>query len=437
MVAELDEADEADGAEAADGVAPAEPTPTPRPVSAPRVDRRRFHRELTPTWLAAVTALHGQPCPRLSAPDLRVAHLGVGRSVTPAVVAAVHSDASVWAWDHRPVAVELASELGEAAQLTNLVVHHHPRLPDRLGAPAPTGHRSDPVDLVVVDHVLDSLDDAGRRHVLDSIEASLRPGGVVVVTYRTAVGWAEIDPMVRLLRYMVDHHGGSVLDATRHAVTQLVRLRDAGAAYMHARPAVLAWLADLADTPPARIVEDYLDADLRPLSHARLSDALGGIGCHYVASAALDEFAAPDTGGDGSGGPTAELLATVDAAPSVELRETYRDLAWRRTERADVFRLGRHHQPGGGHELRFASLVEGPNPLDGADRDRVVQLWRDGRVHPVPAVAADDRAAAAAVRLTAALANEVVDDRPGGDGARLEVVAALGTAFDVDRSEPR
>lgn len=104
----------------------------------------------------------------------------------------------------------------------------------------------------MIDHVLDALDDDGRAHVLDAVEASLRPGGVVAVTYRTAIGWAEIAPIVRLLRYMVTHHGGPLLDATSDAVRQLVQLREAGAKYLNARPVVRAWLDELAASPPNR-----------------------------------------------------------------------------------------------------------------------------------------------------------------------------------------
>ena len=66
-------------------------TPPPRPVEAPRVDHRRFRRELTPTWLAAVAALHDDPCPRLHTHELRVAYLGVGHSVTSAVIRSTSS----------------------------------------------------------------------------------------------------------------------------------------------------------------------------------------------------------------------------------------------------------------------------------------------------------------------------------------------------------
>lgn len=399
-------------------------TPPPRPVQAPRVDHRRFRRELTPTWLAAVAALHDGPCPRLHTHELRVAYLGVGHSVTAAVIAAVHPHASVWAWDHRPGPVELISALGEAADLENLTVHQHPVLPGRLGAPSAEGDSVEPVDLVVIDHVLDALNDDGRAHVLHAVEASLRPGGVVAVTYRTAIGWAEIAPIVRLLRYMVTHHGGPLLEATSDAVRQLVQLREAGAVYLNARPVVRAWLDELAASPAEQVVTDYLDQGLHPLSHAQLSDAMGAIGCHFVASATLDDVSVSTEDDD----PLPdELLEVIAAASSVELRETYRDLAWRRTIRADVFRLGRHHSPARGQSLQFAPTAGGDDPMgDGDDKAAVLRAWRSGRIHPVATASPTDTAVQAAARLSQVLA----DQQPDSD-VRLEVVAPLGTAVEV------
>ena len=437
MVPESDEHDEptATGApeiEPHEPVSPSEAqspdesdTPPPGPVEAPRVDHRRFRRELTPTWLAAVAALHDDPCPRLHTHELRVAYLGVGHSATAAVIAAVHPHASVWAWDHRPGPVELISALGEAAGLENLTVHQHPVLPGRLGAPSADGGSVEPVDLVVIDHVLDALNDDGRAHVLHAVEASLRPGGVVAVTYRTAIGWAEIAPIVRLLRYMVTHHGGPLLEATSDAVRQLVQLREAGAKYLNARPVVRAWLDELAASPAEQVVTDYLDQGLYPLSHAQLSDAMGAIGCHFVASATLDDELSVSTEDDDP--LPDDLLEVIAAASSVELRETYRDLTWRRTIRADVFRLGRHHSPTRGQSLRFAPTAGGDDPMgDGVDKAAVLHAWRSGRIHPVASASPTDRAVQAAARLSQVLA----DQQPDGS-VRLEVVAPLGTAVEV------
>ncbi len=204
-----------------------------------------------------------------------------------------------------------------------------------------------------------------------------------------------------------------------------MQLREAGAVYLNARPVVRAWLDELAASPAEQVVTDYLDQGLHPLSHAQLSDVMGAIGCHFVASATLDDELSVSTD-DGDPLPD-ELLEAIAAAPSVELRETYRDLAWRRTIRADVFRLGRHHSPARGQSLQFAPLPGGDDPMgDGNDKAAVLHAWRAGRIHPVATASPTDTAVQAAARLSQVLA----DQQPDSDVC-LEVVAPLGTAVEV------
>lgn len=396
----------------------------------PRIDHRRFRRELMPAWLGAVAVLRGEPIQRLGRPDLHVAYLGGGHTVTHAVAAAVQPDASVWVWDHRPAAVELTGYLADAASLPNLVVHEHPELPSRLGALGPIGGPPRPVDLVVVDQVLDSFGDEGRTQVIAAIEESLRPGGAVVVTYRTAVGWAEVDPLVRLLRYMVAHQSGPLLDATDQAVAQLVRLRDAGAVYLHARPLTLAWLDDLTAMPTTQVVADYLDQDLRPISHVQVSDALGAIGCHFIGSATFDDDAAWASDELPMSDP---LIETVTGAPSVELRETFADLALRRTIRTDLFRLGHPIASRVPFPLSLAPLdTRDRDLLKGADQTAMAVLMAQGRAHPAASGPPDQRAIDASARLTEVLAK--LDSGLASQVSRLQVLPQFLTAGELPAS---
>ena len=359
-----------ESAESAESAEPGEP------AVPPRMDRRLFRRELMPAWINAVAALRSNPIQRLGRPDLHIAYLGSGHTVTAAVAAAVHPQSTVWLWDHRPSAVEFTAALADAAGLNNLRVHEHPELPARLGATDPWR----PVDLVVVDHVLDAFGAEGRAKVIDSIEESLRPGGAVVVSHRTAIGWAEIDPLVRLLRYMVTTNGGPLTQATEAAVAWLTRLRDTNAVYIQARPVVGEWLNELANTPTAQIIADYLDLDLQPISHVQVSDALGSIGCHLVGSATFGD----ETAMSGPEAPiTNELFGAVNAAATVELRETFMDLALRRTHRSDIYRLGHSRGSQLGVSLSIAPFdPQNHGLLEGADEMQLATLMHNGVIHP-------------------------------------------------------
>ena len=323
----------------------------------PRPDLRRFRRELTPTWIAAALVCDGQGLPRWDRPT--VVYLdGSSRlgGFTAPVVAACQPDAQVLAWSPFPSALSAASDLSRdldrAAGLDNLVVH------ESAEPPMPT----EPIaDLVIVDGILDSVDDEYRSRLLDSVNALLRPGGVACVHYRTTVGWSELAPVLRLVRHVVSLDPRDPLDALPDALDLVVELRAGGAAYLTQRPAVTAWLDELVAMPTADAVAAYLDLDLRPLSQAQLRSAMGSIGCEYVGSAQVGDA----LGIDQPEG-TRELTASL---PAAVLRESFEDLATRRSHRTDLFQLGPTSPSESEHKRDLASLTVLGLPQPSSDHD--------------------------------------------------------------------
>jgi hypothetical protein len=282
-----------------------------------------FKRELTPTWLGLVALLAGQ---RAAHPGrgLTVAYLGSSSGVTPAVIAAAHPDTEVWAWDWRPRAVEAVRILRDGAQLSNLLVHEHATLPVD---PVPT-----PFDIVVLEHVVDSVAADLRQQVVGWVGEHLRPGGIVALSYKTTVGWSEIVPVQRLVRHLATQEAREPIPAVADAIALLGRLQTGGAGFLAARPSVAAWVDDLSSVSADVVVDEYVERELAPTSHARISAAMSELGCVYLGSAAL-----ADDLGLQIPARTATLIA---AARTRTLRESYGDLAVRRTSRTDVFRLG-------------------------------------------------------------------------------------------------
>lgn len=403
----------------------------PARIVVPTVDHRLFRRELTPTWIATVAGLRGDSAPRLEKPDIAVAYLGGAQGVTAAVVAATHPDATVWIWDHRPEAVEFATTLADAVDLPNLDVHQSPRLPDRLGVPRGSADPR-PLDLVVVDRVLDVADQLHRQRIVQAIERSLRPGGVVAAAYRTVIGWAEIDPLIRLLRYVALNQSDSLIAAVNNAVSWLTRLRDLDAAYIANRPVARAWIDEIESMKPEQVVADYLDQDLTPVSFAQVSDVLGSIGCHFAGSAILDEGLAEEDVVPFS----RELGRVIAAQSSSVVRETFSDLAVRRLERTDLYRLGRStsavHRirgvatPPWGH---VAVMATGrPELQSNIGPNELAVLMAQGEVHPSVQGEPDKRAVEASRRLTDVIGRLI----EWNVGTRLKILPQFQTAI-VDK----
>lgn len=300
--------------------APAAGPSAPVPPRPPRLDRRPFRHELTPVWLHTAATLAGEEVDGVDTLG-RVAWFGGAAWVTPAAVAAVHPATAVRVWDPDPARLAPVAAVRRHAGLANLEVHERPSPPD----PSLDGR----FDLVVVDGLVDSATDVGRERLLSAATSLLLPGGFLVVSYRTVVGWGEVAPLIRLLRRSVAE---GAAHGPREALAPLQALRERGAAYPAVRPVVGAWLDELLDLPPAEAIATWGADLLRPVSHAQVSQAAAAHGLEFVTGAHLHDPL--------SSAPTA-LARQVRASPTVVLRESLTDLAVRRTRRVDLFRLGR------------------------------------------------------------------------------------------------
>jgi SAM-dependent methyltransferase len=280
---------------------------------------------LTPAQLSATCGTAGRVPLALDRP-FRYALLGCADGELAASIAATHTDASVWAWDRHPEAIVATRTRGHAMGLANLTVHERRSLPDVDDRPF-GDHLT---DIMAINGVLDAADDALRAQVMRFAGQHLRPGGLLCVSYRTTIGWSQIQPVVALMRYVAESHVGDSTGRVPHVLSLLQRLRDANAGYITKRAKVAAWLDEVFGMDHAAIERDYLRHELRPISHAGVADLAASIGCQFVGNALHDpEVELPDA-----------LDSLVAWAPTRALRETYFDLAECRAHRVDVFRFG-------------------------------------------------------------------------------------------------
>jgi len=283
----------------------------------PPVDHR-----LTPRWIALACVVAGERPPVIDG-GFQMAVLGARTGELAVEIAVSHPEADVWAWDPAPANVEATRRLRDDAGVANLRIHERPGLPADLGGGT--------LDLVIVDQVLELVDDALRDQIVLAIAENLRPGGAVCVRYHTVIGWTEISPVLALMRHVARCTNGDIEARVVAALDLLRTLRDGDAKYLTTRPVVAAWIDSLIELDPATIHDVYLAEDLRPLSHAQVAAAMDHIGCLFIGSARLADELDADM--------SVELAQQIAEAPTRMLQETYRDLAVRRTDRIDVFRM--------------------------------------------------------------------------------------------------
>lgn len=374
--------------------------------TAPRTDALA-RREVLPGWLATACVLSGSSPPDLTEP-FRYVHLGCRHAGTPTLTAALHPNAQVWAWDWRRRDTEHVGAVHGSTGLANLEVGCSSTLPSDLGGA--------PADIVVVDEILVAASDELRSQITEAIRTSLKPGGLVCISYQTVVGWTEIAPIVHLMRYVAERHEG---DAVAHVLGLLQQLRSGGAKHLTERPRVAAWLDRLATMDPAAIEDHYLLDPFRPISHAQVSDEMTRAGCEFVTSARVADQLDLEV-------PT-PLFTMVNEAPTRRLQESYRDLSLRATERLDVFRRGTASLAPAQQRAWLEALGLAGAPAAAANEPSVdmhPDTWVLLSAGTIPAsmldVDPDDLADSLRILLQDGQAFPVVPGAPAPDAAQLE-----------------
>jgi len=292
-----------------------------------------FHREITPSWIAMASLLLGHRPPDLAAP-FHYADLGCGNGFTALVVAACCPHADVWGFDFNPAHVEFANALAARAGLTNV------RFVESSFADVeatPNGKLPD-FDILVSHGVLSWISPENRRHLIGALAKRLKPGGLAYLSYNVTTGWASMVP-VRALMRMLTVASPERTDAAVPGVLDFVdRLKQAGAMFFPANPALDNRLADIRRQDARYIAHEYLNQDWHPLMFADVAGAMLEAKCRYIGSATL-----------------AENIDTVSVPANVApiladtrdpyLRETLRDLGCAQAFRRDLYRKGAATMP--------------------------------------------------------------------------------------------
>ncbi|HSZ88487.1 MAG TPA: class I SAM-dependent methyltransferase [Acetobacteraceae bacterium] len=292
-----------------------------------------FYREITPSWIALTSLLLGHRPPDLAAP-FTYADLGCGNGFTSLIIAAACPHAEVWGFDFNPAHVEFANGLAARAGLTNV------RFVETSFADLEAASNRElrdfdmpDFDMMVSHGVLSWISPANREHLVGAVAKRLKPGGLVYLSYNVTTGWTGMVP-VRVLMRMLTVASPERTDLAVPGVLDFVdRLKQAGASFFTANPALENRLTDIRKQDARYIAHEYLNHDWHPLMFTEVAGAMLEAKCRYIGSATL-----------------AENIDTVSVPPNVVpilaetrdpyLRETLRDLGCTQTFRRDLYRKG-------------------------------------------------------------------------------------------------
>jgi SAM-dependent methyltransferase len=283
---------------------------------------RGFKPMLAPAWLDFV-ALLGGVRPPARRDGFTWCDLGCGQGVTAAILAATHPQGRFHGIDAMPVHIEHARGLAAEADADNARFH----AADFAGALALALPR---FDYIVAHGVYTWVDRATRVQLRRLVDARLKSGGLVYVSYNALPGWTGDLPFQHLVRALAAAGGGDSAARFAAAARTIDDLAEAGAASLAASHIVRELRERPGEYRPGYVVHEFMHAGWQPLYVTELRRDLAEIGLRPVGSAILAENFDRWTLGR-------RARALVAGIADPDLRELVRDFCIDQRFRCDVF----------------------------------------------------------------------------------------------------
>lgn len=277
-----------------------------------------FHPALAPLNLACAALAAGVTPPDVDRPFAWL-DLGCGNGFSAALFAAGHPHADVWATDFNPAHIRNARATAAAAGITNATF-----LEASFAALADASLPR--FDMVVLHGIWSWVSPANRREIVGLLDARLKPGGLVMISYNCHPGW---DPLLPLRRLLIAGEG-STSERIERGLATARRLRDVGAAWFRDNPQASAMLDQLEHADRSYIAHEFCNAHWSLFHPGEVAAEVAPAGLTYIGQArTLDDI-------DGFWLTPAQSALLADE-PDVAERQSLRDLILDRRFRNDLF----------------------------------------------------------------------------------------------------
>ncbi len=249
--------------------------------------------------------------------------LGFGQGVSLVMLAAANPHAQFYGIDMMAEHVAHAQALADAAGLTNLHL--------KQGSFADLANQTwPPFDFIAAHGVWTWVTAPLRNHIQTFVDARLKPGGLLYLSYNAKPGWAAMEPVRAVLKRAFDATSGSFEQRVQAALQTVREMEQAQALFFRANPTATVRIKQLGSESAAYIAHEYLNAEWKLFDFAEVADDWSGAGLSFAASANLQDNVIDLT-------VRAEARATFDAATSLAERETLKDFLLNKQFRRDIY----------------------------------------------------------------------------------------------------
>ena len=299
------------------------PTSAPSSAYVSEVDYPAgFYANQAPVHLSYVSALNGIRGPDPAGP-YRYCELGAGAGKTLVVLAAANPEAEFVGIDINPTHVAAAQAMADDGGVANAkFLTADVAGPDMDALPE--------FDFITMHGLYGWVSDEVRRGIRRFIEAKLRPGGLVYVTYNTLPGWGGAGQMRRYFQDRAAQLDGEITGKVTRILDELDMLRREGAPFFQANPSAAEILERMRSADPRYVAHEFLGPDWQAMPFADVQSEMAEIGLEFAADAQIVENLLEHV-------LPAPLVAHVRRQDGRLSQEMAKDFASNRFFRSDVY----------------------------------------------------------------------------------------------------
>ena len=238
-----------------------------------------FFRELSPVWLNYVAALRQVPPRDLERPFTYL-ELGCGLGSSAITYAAAFPKGRFHACDINLAHIEHARARAAALDVHNI----------ELEACAFEGLLREPrpaFDFIVAHGVYSWVAAHERQVIRQLVRETLKPGGLLYLSYNCLPGWASEMPLRKLLVELAAGEGTGTTTRTERALRSLQSIGSGRLRFMDANPTCAAAIAAYARAPTPYLAHEFLNETWEPFYGVDVADQMQEAGVSYVGSATL------------------------------------------------------------------------------------------------------------------------------------------------------
>ena len=286
-----------------------------------------FYRELTPAILKFSALARGIESSLNSSSSIKYCELGCGQGFSANLIAAANPEIEVYATDFNPEQISGAQRLACSAGTPN--VHFFDDSFSQFEA------RKDlpKFDVIALHGIYSWIAKEHRETIIRFIDARLKPGGLVYVSYNCLPGWTGAAPMRQLMRMQAAESTGGISTKIDASFALIERLESAGARYFKALPDVKKRFEKMKGMSRNYLAHEYLNAHWSLFYHSDVASEMSKARLSYVASANLLDHV-------DSINLTQEQQNILRETADVTKREVLRDYITNQQFRRDVFARG-------------------------------------------------------------------------------------------------